>query len=271
MRGDSIVEATKSALPRRMAKNVSLRVWASFPQYFAKVATVSLLGAKGSNLRARMRMESIEEITGLAADDISKVWEEACSIQLFREASTSLDRYGLVGRFSAARELFTIVRLLKPKRVIETGVGAGFSSLHFLEALKRNGEGQLYSIDLPNADPTFRLPSGLPPGFLVPSDLRSRWDLRLGPTLELLPALLGSLTDVDMFFHDSGHDYNNMLFELNSVFPKVKPGGLIIIDDTISNTAALDFSRAVKDAAIPLFDGGILHPSSARLILAIRK
>jgi len=104
------------------------------------------------------------------------------------------------------RALYTMVRILKPEIVIETGVFEGHSSLSILSALKENNKGSLYSIDVPSPD----LPSGKVPGWTVPEHLRNRWDLRAGKSSDLLPALLLEVKDVDIFLHDSEHSYENM-------------------------------------------------------------
>ena len=104
------------------------------------------------------------------------------------------------------RALYTMIRILKPGIVIETGVFEGHSSLSILSALKENNKGFLYSIDLPSPD----LPSGKVPGWMVPEHLRKRWDLRAGKSSDLLPTLLLEVKDVDIFLHDSEHSYENM-------------------------------------------------------------
>src|SRR5205823_3341237 len=86
------------------------------------------------------------------------------------------------GRF---RIWYAIARLRRPDVVVETGVHDGLSSALILRALERNRNGSLISIDLPSID----LPPG-GPGWLVPADLRSRWDLRLGDARKLLPELV---------------------------------------------------------------------------------
>ena len=60
---------------------------------------------------------------------------------------------GMSIKWSATSELaaitYTLIKLLKPDIVVETGVGAGVSSLTILHAMEENGAGQLVSIDLP--------------------------------------------------------------------------------------------------------------------------
>lgn len=136
------------------------------------------------------------------------------------------------GGFGRGAELYTIARALQPLTVVETGVASGVSSAHWLRALQRNGKGRLYSIDLPNKSKGAALPTGKDPGWIVPDDLRGRWDLRLGDSRDLLPELLNEVGPVDIFFHDSDHARESMLFEFQAAYPVVRSGGLILSDDT---------------------------------------
>jgi hypothetical protein len=143
--------------------------------------------------------------------------------------------------FPEAAELYAIVRAAKPRVIVETGVASGRSSAHILQALDRNGIGQLHSIDLPNVQEGSVLPEGRAPGWIVPDSLRGRWKLQLGDSRELLPRLVESLDRVDIFLHDSDHSYEAMLFEFEQAYPKLTPGGLLLSDDTHLHTAWDDF------------------------------
>jgi hypothetical protein len=49
-----------------------------------------------------------------------------------------------------ARTAWTVVRHLRPERVVETGVARGVTTAVLLQAMERNGYGALWSIDLPD-------------------------------------------------------------------------------------------------------------------------
>ena len=55
-------------------------------------------------------------------------------------------------------------RHLKPRKVVETGVAHGVTSRFILEALKRNGQGHLWSIDLPPLERSWRQEVGVAVG-----------------------------------------------------------------------------------------------------------
>ncbi len=124
--------------------------------------------------------------------------------------------------------LYLLVRALRPAIVVETGVLYGASSSHILQALKENGSGNLYSIDLPPSQ------AGLPQDYFVRDDLRHWWTLTNGDSkLELQP-LLDGLGSVDLFHHDSLHTYNHMIWEYGVALEHLSIGGVISSHDVRS-------------------------------------
>ena len=140
--------------------------------------------------------------------------------------------------------LYASVRVLRPKVVVETGVGSGVSSTFFLSALEKNGTGRLFSVDLPLPDETL-LPREKQTGWLAPDKLKPRWELTLGDAKMLLPRLLERLGQVDFFYHDSDHSYEHMTWEYSQAYPHIRPGGLLLSDDVTSNHAWDDFVSAL--------------------------
>lgn len=169
--------------------------------------------------------------------------------------------------------LYALCRETKPDVVVETGVASGRSSAFILKALEDNGKGHLYSIDLPNYDlinlreypdeyhvgrvkgiqRTSVLPKDEETGWVVPSELRHRWTLLLENTSSALPNLLNKLKDVDIFFHDSDHTYQNMMFEFQTVYPFIKKDGLILSDNVNWNNSFDDFIRTINHVSLKVF------------------
>src|SRR5205085_5184360 len=111
--------------------------------------------------------------------------------------------------------LYLSVRALRPRLVVETGPFNGASSTFLLHALEENGgEGRLVSFDVPDARDALGvpIPEGREPAWLVPDELRHRFELVLGDTRRTLRRRLARET-VDLFFHDSLHTTRHMLFE----------------------------------------------------------
>lgn len=147
---------------------------------------------------------------------------------------------------------YAIVRMTKPKVVIETGCASGFTSAVILYALAHNGDGHLVTVDLPAYEGqgtwNYTLPSDLLPGFLVPQSFKDRWTLRLGNSRDLLPEILHSpeFRSVDVFYHDSDHSYTHMIWEYSTIWPHLGDGGVLMSDDIGWNTAFRDFAQHVE-------------------------
>ena len=153
--------------------------------------------------------------------------------------------------------LYAIVRLLKPKLVIETGVAAGISSAYILKALDCNEQGKLISIDVGRKQfDGILLPSDKPVGWLVPDELRGRWTLKIGSSKQLLQPSLGK-EEVDVFLHDSEHSYENMMFEFETVWQRLRNGGVIISDNVEWNKSFGVFCHSKGAHCIKLFGLGV--------------
>jgi methyltransferase family protein len=156
---------------------------------------------------------------------------------------------GAIG-YTEGGYLYAVLRHLRPQVAVETGVANGFSTAFSLLALDRNGEGHLYSVDLPRevgrdyeagvfyeGEGRAGIPAGSEPGWLIPPELRERWTLILGRTQDELPPLLDRLGTIDSFMHDSEHSFDCMWFEFNEAWPHLRDGGVLLSDDVNSTEA----------------------------------
>lgn len=148
--------------------------------------------------------------------------------------------------------IYAMVRALKPEVMIETGGTPGKSTAFILRAMERNDKGHLYTIDLPPQTieqsvlaerGKFHelMPAGASSNWVVPESLRQRHTLLLGKSSDHLPSLLKQLDRVDIFFHDSDHSYENMTWEFETAWAKIKPQGLLLTDDALANSSFFDF------------------------------
>jgi predicted O-methyltransferase YrrM len=169
--------------------------------------------------------------------------------------------------------LYKIVRVLRPKNVVETGVCLGNSSCFILGALHANGSGRLHSIDLGlpcfEYGPIRQMDSrhGKDVGWLIPRQFRGTWALCIGDSRDKLLPLLDSLAGVDLFFHDSEHSYDLMTYEYRTAWPHIRPGGMIVSDDVQSNNAFREFAAAT-DSEARILDGevGVIRKKPADLL-----
>jgi predicted O-methyltransferase YrrM len=119
--------------------------------------------------------------------------------------------------------LYSLVRMLTPEVILETGVANGHSSSVILSALDENGNGCLHSVDV----------SG-DVGRLIAPEQKSRWHLHLLKASGLKKSfseLLALLPTIDLMIHDSDHSYQWMRFELETALPKMSQNGIVACDD----------------------------------------
>ena len=172
--------------------------------------------------------------------------------------------------------LYSLIRAVKAEVVVEMGVASGRSSAVILEALHRNNNGKLYSIDLPRFYKGRRpqryvaveereefcgfIPRGQQSGWLIPQHLRGRWKLILGDSKVKLPKLAKFLGKIDVFYHDSDHSYKTMMFEYRTVWPYLSEKGFLLSDDIKWNNAFDDFVKSVQSDFVHKYRGmGILR------------
>lgn len=193
----------------------------------------------------------LHEVTRAAPDTIRSIRRELGGSRIMsdtyarlREAEGTADAAGTVG-FVTERDftiLYSLVRLVQPEVVVETGVASGASSVAILSALQQNGKGGLISIDLPpeevagkvleddmRYDKVFAHHGR--PGWVIPEALASRWRLVLGDVRHALPSLLQELQHIDIFVHDDLHTPEHMFWEFETVWPHLSSGGVLAADD----------------------------------------
>src|SRR3989442_7576278 len=104
--------------------------------------------------------------------------------------------------------LYALVRLRKPRVLLESGVGPGSSTAFILRALQRNGSGKLVSLDLPERGSSANgLAVGFsqadPPGWLIHPSTHESWGLRLGHARAELPTIAAYPQPTYQVFPDS--------------------------------------------------------------------
>jgi hypothetical protein len=183
----------------------------------------------------------LAKLWGCSPKDIDDAYNDLDSnLPLWKEIEKKLSIYPSGYGLQMTKELpvlYLTVRLIKPETIVETGVSSGSSSAYILRALYDNQKGKLYSIDLPPEN----LPNGKDSGFVVPQYLRSRWELRIGDSKDLLVPLLDEIGQIDCFLHDSLHTYDHMMFEFRSVWKFMRPRSLFLPHDVGRNEAFFDF------------------------------
>lgn len=225
------VAAAIDALPREDAEWAKVPVLVNEPSYLAFLT--------------RLTGASEPTIVGYLndfRDDAAFAAEMAAGL-------ADLDHLAAAGdlRFHAIT-LYVVVRALRPERMVETGVAHGKSSSFALLGMDHNGAGSLCSIDLPPdgnlADGSLTSMSGRPTGWLVPERLRTRWELLLGDSLELLPGVLAA-APADLFFHDSLHTFEHTTTEIELALAAAR-GPITVLVDNIDMGSGFAFAEVLQ-------------------------
>jgi predicted O-methyltransferase YrrM len=139
-----------------------------------------------------------------------------------------------VARYGRRVGWYAAVRKFKPRMVIESGVHDGLGSSILLRALERNQSegfnGVLIGIDV---DPAA--------GWLVPDKLRPQFQLVIADSLAALSRLEPTRT-VDLFIHDSLHQYDHEIAEYRAIEPALSQHGILLSDNAHSKSALQDYA-----------------------------
>jgi predicted O-methyltransferase YrrM len=152
--------------------------------------------------------------------------------------------------------LYRLIRRARPRVVVETGVANGFSSGLILLAMAKNGNGgRLHAIGRAEVfdanDPRWTqkdeffdevVVAEKSLGWMIPEELRTGVELYAGDAETLLPQVVTKLDTIDLFFHDSDHSYDHMMFEFEEAKRKLSPNGVIVADNIAWNSSLWDFA-----------------------------
>ena len=118
-----------------------------------------------------------------------------------------------------------LIRLMNAHKVLEVGVFTGYSSLSMALALP--GQGKLLACDV-NAEWT-----DVARQFWRQAGVEDRIDLRLAPAVDTLKGLIesGQQAAYDFAFIDADKENYDQYYEL--CLQLIRPGGLVVIDNTL--------------------------------------
>jgi caffeoyl-CoA O-methyltransferase len=159
---------------------------------------------------------------------------------------------GLEGAF-----LRLLVRLARARRVVEVGTFTGYSALMMAEGLPDDGELITCDID-PKATELAR-------AFWARSPHGRKIQLRLGPALETLRALEGP---IDLAFIDA--DKTGYSAYYDALLPLLRPGGLLVADNTLWRGRVLEPSSPDDHALAAFNDKVAADPRVEKVLLTVR-
>ena len=128
---------------------------------------------------------------------------------------------------------YALVRALKPKLVIETGVHHGIGACVLTSALTRNRR---------DGSPGRYLGTDIDPraGVLFTEKYSKEGSIEYGDSITTLAAIE---TPIDFFINDSDHSAEYEAREYETILPKLAPHSIILGDNSHTNTKLNDFSR----------------------------
>ncbi len=139
--------------------------------------------------------------------------------------------------------LYAVTRLTGARRILETGVAFGWSSLAFLSGMERNGGGRLVSVDRPYPGDNSEIFIGL----AVPEHLAKHWAIVREPDRNgLLKAAGWFPHGADIAHYDSDKTYRGRQFGYPVMWRALRPGGLFISDDIQDNLAFAHFVERAR-------------------------
>jgi len=136
--------------------------------------------------------------------------------------------------------IYQLCEHIQAKKIIETGVAYGWSSLAFLLSMHGREGAFLVSTDLPYSKKTATYI-----GLVVPQNLRQNWKLIKKPDREALPEALKILPEIDMCHYDSDKTYEGRMFAYPLLWNALRKNGIFISDDISDNLAFKEFAEQI--------------------------
>lgn len=138
--------------------------------------------------------------------------------------------------------LFLLTEHVKARKVIETGVAYGWSSLAFLLSLQQRENSLLVSTDKPY--PGFHNEQFV--GCVVPFEFQPLWTLFREADCTGLPQALALAGTIDVCHYDSDKSYEGRMWGYPLLWKALRSGGIFISDDIGDNLAFRDFCAEIQ-------------------------
>lgn len=144
-----------------------------------------------------------------------------------REAHVKLLRPRMLSGHLQGRILKMLVRMCRPERILEIGTYTAYATICMAEGLPELGE--IHTIEINDELEDFIREQ------LNKTDLKDKIHLHIGDALDIIPKIGGMF---DMVFIDADKRLYCEYYDL--VFDKVKPGGIILADNTLWDGKVLE-------------------------------
>lgn len=182
---------------------------------------------------------------------------------LNRDANVNLLHPRMLSGHLQGRILKMFCRMMRPKRILEIGTYTAYATLCLAEGIDEDAV--VHTIEINDEMEDFIMK------YLDKSPLKSKIKLYFGDAMDIIPQLNETF---DMVFIDANKRIYSEYYDL--VFPMVRPGGLILADNTLwdgtviedhvpsadkQTWGILDFNEKIKEdnrvekVILPLRDG----------------
>lgn len=142
--------------------------------------------------------------------------------QINRQTHVKLLHPRMLSGHLQGRILKMLVSMINPTHILEIGAYTGYSAICLAEGLLRP-EGKVYTIEIDDEMEDFCRNS------FNHSDFKDQIELKIGDAKEIIPTFDDAF--FDLAFIDA--DKRSYWEHFNLLLPKIKPGGFIIVDNTL--------------------------------------
>ena len=152
-----------------------------------------------------------------------------------------------MGGRGAISFIYHLVKSLKAKNIIESGVAYGWSSMAILLAIKDHDGAKLISNDMPY----IKMDNDDFVGCVISEKLKDKWVLQREPDVIGIPKAIKKLGGtIDVFHYDSDKSYTGRMWSSPIIWNSLKEGGFFISDDINDNIAFKHFAEKVNRVPI---------------------
>jgi len=145
-------------------------------------------------------------------------------VQLERETQMKMAKPNMLTGPIQGRFLSFISKMIQPNAILEVGTFTGYGCLCLAEGLKKEGKLTTLEVNEENA--------WLAKKYIALSPFSEQIDLILGPALDFIQTTTNTW---DLIYIDA--DKQNNLQYFKTIWPKVKPGGLVMVDNVFGRGA----------------------------------
>ena len=174
---------------------------------------------------------------------LTEVIKEVDNLPCSHPASVNID---------VANTYYSLTKMLRPLLVVEIGCFIGFSTLHFAQALKELGFGQIISIDA--FDWEVDAGKGMQNRHEVAEYYRKKAKLESiityikGYSTQVYPQITDQIQNqIDLLYIDGDHSIKGVYADFNTYYNDVRVGGYLILHDIYPSMCGVDGPRTLID------------------------